>query len=75
MADLISVWNHPHNLDPTARIVWEDRRTGDHIYRVRAGYVACIHSKSVPCAALDETFASEEDARAAVKAYHVAIGS
>lgn len=59
----IPLSQHPHNLDRTAKIVWEDRRTGEHVYSVKAGYVAAFgHSET-----FDTTFQTEEDARDAMR--------
>lgn len=59
---LIPLVDHPNNLDPTARIVWEDRVSLDSVYSVRGGYLANV--SRVGCFA--ELFGSSELAQQAI---------
>lgn len=61
--NLIDLAYHPSNLDPTARIVIDDRRTGDFVCSVKGGFIA-IFGGHGEC--FEGLFDTAEDARAAL---------
>lgn len=66
---IITTERHQHNLDRTAVIVWDDKQTLDTVYRVMAGYIATIGQVG----AFDETFATKDQAIAALTAFRSKI--
>ena len=58
---------HEHNVDPTAKLVWVDRQSGDLVFGVRSGFIASVgRVEPFAPAFLSETFGSVETARAAL---------
>ena len=57
-----TVTTHIHNLDKTAKIVWDDARKGFSVYRVKAGFIASFWLEGVYA---EPTFPSLEEARLA----------
>ena len=64
MASWIKTEEHPHNLDPSAKLVWSiNHGRLDAVYSVRAGFVATCNLGALP-----ETFPTEKSAREALAA-------
>lgn len=64
MTDSIPLSEHPSNLDPTARIVSEDRAGRWTVYAVKGGFVLTLAGlRAVP-----GLFASEREAHNAIAA-------
>jgi hypothetical protein len=66
--EVISSADHPNAKDPTAKIVWEDRRTLDAVYSVRGGFIATLGYPNC----LAPLFASQNEAVAAINRYRAA---
>lgn len=60
MRQLIAIKDHPSNIDPSARIVAEDRLGRWSIYSVNGGFVLIVSHKAV-----EGLFATERDAHEA----------
>lgn len=59
---IIPTAEHPSNLDPTARIVWENRAALATVYRVKGGFVA-----TVGVGAYNTVFSTQGDAVKAIE--------
>lgn len=64
MANLTTISQHPHNTDPTARLVSGPQYRGLDIYRVRGGFLALVDLM-----AFETLFPSRESAETAQRDY------